>query len=104
MQIFQDSWQAKAKAKMNDMESKIPKEWTLKPADLEDAKQQRKLAGPFIEKFLDDSEVEIIRNSSVQLVEKIKSKHYKAVEVAQAYCKTAAIAQQIVSLDIRSSL
>ena len=97
MQVFQQSWQAKAQAKVTDMKSKIPKEWTLGRADLEDAKQQRKLTGPFIEKFLDDSEVEIIRYDSVQLVEKIKSQRYTAVEVAQAYCKTAAIAQQIVS-------
>ena len=97
MPIFQESWQAKAKAKVADMESKIPTEWILKRTDLEDAKQQRKLTGSFIEKFLNDSEVDIIRNDSVQLVEKIRSQHYTAVEVAQAYCKTAAVAQQIVS-------
>ena len=97
MPIFQGSWQAKARAKVADMESKIPKEWILEQADLEDAKQRRCLTGPFIEKFLHDSEVDIIRNDSVQLVEKIKSQHYTAVEVARAYCKTAAVAQQIVS-------
>ena len=81
---------------MADMTSKIPKAWVLKSADLEEAKEQRKLTGPFIEKFLGDSHVSIIRNDSVQLVEKIKFRQYTALEVAQAYCHTAAIAQQIV--------
>ena len=97
MQIFQSSWQAKAKAKVADMESKIPREWVLDRADLEEAKRQRKLTGSFIERFLHDGEVDIIRNDSVQLVEKIKSQRYTAVAVAQAFCKTAALAQQIVS-------
>ena len=104
MQISQESWQAKAKAKVANMESKIPKEWTLEKADLDEAKKQRNLTGPFIESFLDDSEVDIIRNNSVQLVEKIKSQHYTAVEVAQAYCHTAAVAQQIVSKALLSIL
>ena len=102
MQIFQESWQAKAKAKVTDMESKIPKKWRLERADLEEAKKQRKLTGPFTEKFLDDSEVAIIRNDSVQLVERIKSQQYTAVEVAQAYCHMAAIAQQSVSQCLRA--
>lgn len=97
MQIFQESWQAKAKAKVTNMESKIPKEWTLEKADLDEAKKQRNITGQFIERFLGASEVDIIRNNSVQLVEKIKSQHYTAVAVAQAYCHTAAVAQQIVS-------
>ena len=67
MQIFQESWQAKAKAKVTNMESKIPKEWTLEKADLDEAKKQRNITGPFIERFLGDSEVDIIRNNSVQV-------------------------------------
>ena len=36
MQIFQESWQARAKAKIAEIHSKIPKEWLLNEADLED--------------------------------------------------------------------
>ncbi len=96
MQIFQESWQARAEAKAAEIHSRIPKEWTLDQVDLEKAKNQRDLAGPFIESFLNDREVDIIRNDSLQLVEKIKSQRHTAVEVVQAYCRTAAIAQQIV--------
>lgn len=96
MQTFQDSWQARAKAKVAQIHSRIPKEWTLDQVDLENAKNQRDLTGSFIESFLDDREVDIIRNDSLQLVEKIRSQRHTAVEVVQAYCRTAAIAQQIV--------
>ena len=96
MRIFQESWQARAKAKVTEIHSRIPKEWLLDEDDLENAKHQRDLTGPFIESFLDAREVDIIRNDSLQLVQKIKSQHHTAVEVVQAYCRTAAIAQQIV--------
>lgn len=39
--------------------------------------------------------MDIIRNDSLQLVQKIKSQRLTAVEVVQAHCRTAAIAQQI---------
>ena len=96
MQIFQESWQARAKAKVAEIHSRIPKEWTLDQVDLDNARHQRDLTGPFIESFLTDREVDIIRNDSLQLVEKIKCQDHTAVEVVQAYCRTAAIAQQIV--------
>ena len=97
MQIIQDSWREKAKAKMANMRADIPEIWLLKQADLEDAKKQRKLSGDFFEKHLNSRDLEIIRNDSVQLVDKIKARLYTAVEVAQTYCKAAAVAQQIVS-------
>ena len=97
MQIFQDSWRAKAEAKVADIESKIPDDWKLKEGDRDLAKKQRKLNGRFFQGFLDDSDLDILRNDSVQLVDKIKAQTYTAVEVTRAYCKATAIAQQIVS-------
>ena len=81
---------------MAEMESKIPREWVLKQADLDKAAEQRNLTGPFIEQFLTEDEKGIVRNDSPCLIEKLKCQHYSAVEVAEAYCKTAAISQQIV--------
>ncbi|KAL8725200.1 MAG: hypothetical protein Q9166_007508 [cf. Caloplaca sp. 2 TL-2023] len=98
MRVPQSSWQAKAKAKVIHLESRIPEEWVLTQAELDKAKQQKNLTGPFLEQYLSDRQVEIIQYDSMQLLEKIKLRQYTAVEVAQAYCKTAAIAQQIVSL------
>ncbi len=97
MQALQLTWQDKTLAKRIDTKSRIPKNWILERSDIEEAKKQRRLTGPFFEKFFDDHELAIIRNDSVQLVEKIRSQQYTAVEVAQTYCHAAAIAQQIVS-------
>ena len=96
MELFRESWQARAKAKVAEIHSRIPKEWRLDQVDLGKARNQRNLTGPFIESFLSDGEADIIRNDSLQLVEKIRSQRHTAVEVVQAYCKTAAIAHQIV--------
>lgn len=98
MLVFQDSWRAKAEAKVADITSKIPDDWRLKQGDRDMAKKQRKLNGRFFESFLDDSDLNILRNDSVQLVDKIKARHYTAVEVTEAYCKAAAVAQQVVSI------
>ena len=97
MRVPYPSWQAKARAKVADMKSRIPTEWILNQADLEKAREQRNLTGPFIEQFLTDDEKRITEYDSVGLVERIKSGQYSAVEVVRAFCKRAAIAQQIVS-------
>lgn len=100
MQILPASWQAAARAKRLDIHSRIPKEWLLTDVDLEKAERQRNLTGTFIDPFLDDDEKDIIGQDSVSLTEKIKRREYTAVAVTHAFCKTAAIAQQIVSLSL----
>ncbi|KAI4099500.1 MAG: hypothetical protein LQ339_005927 [Xanthoria mediterranea] len=88
-------WQLIARAKVADTHSKISEEWRLSDLDLEKTKKHRTLTGPYIEQYLTDDEKGIIGNDSGQLVKKIKSRQYTAVDVARAYCKTAAVAQQI---------
>lgn len=97
MDVHQDSWEAKAKAKVVETMSKIPDEWRLNQSGLDKAKQIKKLSGPFIESFLNDEELSVIRNDSTLLVEKVKAGEYTALQVAQAFCKTAAVAHQIVN-------
>lgn len=97
MRVPRSSWQATARAKVEDIHSRIPKEWLLSDTDLERAKKQRNLTGSFIEQYLGDDEKMIVSHGSVDLVEKIKHGEHTALNVTQAYCKTAAIAQQIVS-------
>lgn len=93
----EESWEAKAKAKVAETESKIPNKWRLNQSSLDKAKQMKKLSGAFIESLLSDEELSIIRNDSTLLVEKVKIGEYTALQVAQAFCKTAAVAHQIVS-------
>lgn len=90
-------WQAKAAAKRASVLAKIPPEWRLSEADLDRASKQRDLTGAFIEQFLTVEEIAIISQASVSLVAQIREGKYSAVQVTRAFCKTAAIAHQIVS-------
>ena len=98
MSVKKELWQSKAAAKRASTHAKIPKEWLLDQAELERASKERNLSGPFIEQYLNAQEVTIIRQGSVPIVAKIRTGEYSSVQVTQAFCKTAAIAQQIVSL------
>ncbi|KAF1732290.1 Acetamidase [Beauveria bassiana] len=89
------SWRDRAAAKVADTASKIPPHWRLKPQDLQRAKEQKNLTGPFIESFLSQNEVEITALASCDLVEKLANSTLSSLEVSEAYCKTAAIAHQI---------
>ena len=46
--------------------------------------------------ILDRDTIQIISHDSKELVDFIAKKEYTSLEVAQAYCKTAAVAHQIV--------
>lgn len=94
----EESWEAKAKAKVAETKSKIPDEWSLNQSSLDKAKQIKELSGAFIESFLSDEELSITKNDSTLFVEKVKAGEYKALQVAQAFCKTAAVAHQLVSI------
>ncbi|KAG8626036.1 hypothetical protein KVT40_006437 [Elsinoe batatas] len=48
MSVSNVSWQEKARAKRTETLAKIPEEWRLSSDDLERARQQRDLTGPFI--------------------------------------------------------
>src|SRR5437773_9878241 len=93
----QTPWQHRAAAKVAETKSKIPGRWVLSQEDLDRAAKQRQLSGSFIESFLDDEEVKIIRLDGATLAKKVESREYTSLAVTEAYCKTAAIAHQIVS-------
>jgi amidase len=97
MALTEAPWEAKAASKRRDTYAKIPEEWRLGPEDLAKAARQRDLTGQFIEQYLSGEDIAIIRLDSVSLVTKIQKSEYSAVQVVRAFCKTAAIAHQIVS-------
>lgn len=96
MTVERLSWQARAAAKVADTHSKIGDHWLLDPKDIERAKQQRQLSGTFMEGFLTEDELDIVRTDSVPLVESLKTGKRSAVQVTRAFCKAAAVAHQIV--------
>lgn len=91
----QDSWQDRAAAKVADTASKIPKKWRITQRDRDQVPRQRKLTGAFIESFLSPGEDAIVHLRTEDLRDRIASGSLKCSEVVEAYCKTAAIAQQI---------
>jgi len=96
--MSQIPWQDRAAEKVARTVSKIPPKWRISLEDRDRARKERSLTGPFIQSFLSKDEAEIVRLDSDTLVQKIASSSLSSLEVANAYCKTAAIAHQIVSL------
>lgn len=96
MQLPRIDWQAQAEAKAAATLSKIPDQWRLKQDVIDDAKNRRQLAGDFIIQLIDSKTVDCISHDSKELVDLIGKKVYTSVQVAQAFCKTAAVAHQIV--------
>ena len=90
------SWEAVAAAKRESTHSKIPREWLLDEAMLEKASKERNLTGDFIEQYLNDDEKVLTELPASSLLAKIREGTYSALQVAQAFCKRTAIAQQIV--------
>lgn len=91
------SWEARAAAKRASTLDKIRLEWRLSTVDLERAAKQRDLTGPSIQQFLDAEEISIISMNSVPTANALKEGRLTAVQVTTVFCKTAAIAHQIVS-------
>lgn len=89
------SWEEKAAAKRAELLACIPQEWRLTQDDLKYAQEQRDLT-TVIPKFLTEQEKAIVNLDSVPIVEAIQSKKLTALEVAKAFCKTAAIVHQVV--------
>jgi amidase len=91
-----DTWKLKAEAKARATMDKITEEWRLPKAELDKAAEQRDITGPFIQQYLQSCEREIITEEATTLVAKLQKGLLTAREVTLAFCKTAAIAHQIV--------
>jgi hypothetical protein len=91
------SWESRAAEKRASILAKIPAEWRLSPKKLEEAAQQRDTTGSFIQSFLTAEDVDIVTKDSVQIVDAIRHGRLTALRVTYSFCKTAAIAHQIVS-------
>lgn len=96
--MSQIPWQDRAAEKVARTAAKIPSKWRISLEDRDRAREARNLTGAFIHSFLSEDEAEIVRLDSVTLVQKIASSSLSSLEVANAFCKTAAVAHQIVGL------
>ncbi|KAK3371238.1 amidase signature domain-containing protein [Lasiosphaeria ovina] len=74
------SWEAQAAKKRADTLAKIRPEWRLSDRDLERAREQRDLTGPFIQSLLLPDEVSIVSMESVDIVDSIRYGKLTAVQ------------------------
>lgn len=90
------SWHEIAEKKRINIYQKIPEEWLLPPAVLEQGKKERKIAGSFIEGLLDRETFNITSRDPVEIAECIRAGHLTSVQVVTAFCKRAAFSHQLV--------
>ncbi|KPV74611.1 uncharacterized protein RHOBADRAFT_36508 [Rhodotorula graminis WP1] len=95
--LTKDSWRDEAAKKRDQLASLIPAEWQLSPEALDAAGDDvRGLAAS--SGILSDRELDITELDEVQeLASRIAKGTYTAVEVTTAFCKRAAIAQQLTN-------
>lgn len=89
-------WRASAQNKKQSVLDLIPTEWRL--PNLPSAEQQKDVTGPYIQQFLDSTEVEITETDAVGIARKVADGIWSAFEVTKAFCHRAAIAHQLVSV------
>lgn len=95
------AWQQIAAEKRRIAASKIPPAWLLPTEILASISEDSPISVTSIPRscgLLSETELDITENySAVGLLQKLASAELSAVEVTTAFCKRAAIAQQLVS-------
>ncbi|TGO55301.1 hypothetical protein BOTNAR_0248g00170 [Botryotinia narcissicola] len=85
------TWQAIATRRQQEIFSSIPSEWII-PADLLKSKRPLDLVKTC--GLLNEREIKIVYSTAVDLLEKMRTREYTAVEVTTAFCKASAVAHQ----------
>jgi amidase len=95
-----DTYKKVAAAKQADALSKIPKEWRLSPEILQQISPVSNISVidiPSSCEILSMTEIKITENyTATALAREIAAGNFTALQVTEAFCKRAAIAQQLV--------
>jgi len=96
------SWQSIARRKQQEQINAIPESWRLKTRPA--ANRNNVLAIPRECGILSSRDIEITENyDATTLVKELASKRLKSVDVVTAFCKRAAIAQQLVRFAVQTT-
>jgi amidase len=90
-------WEQLVSDKTSRLSKTIPVEWRIQELPKEDSVFEY----PRASGLLSQEELEITNSSATELVEKLSKGVLKSVDVTLAFCKRAALAQQLVSLYLR---
>lgn len=91
------NWEVVADKYCKQLLARIPKVYRLTELQVEDARNQERLTGAYIDQFLEKSELKVLGLDSSNLVYEIACGAISAAQAAQAYCHSASVAHQIVS-------
>jgi amidase len=92
------SWKDLAEKKRNAISNSIPAKWQIEKSKLPSNEEQRDVTA-YIQQFLSKREVEITETDVVGIAKETSSGNWTAVEVAEAFCHRASLANQLVSDD-----
>ena len=92
-----ETWQGIAERKQKERASRLPETWLLPPSSI-DHKRLNVLGVPRESGLLTDDELKITeRYDATALRDELASGRLKSVDVVTAFCKRAAIAQQVTN-------
>ena len=91
------NWETLAKEKRDSVNALIPEAWLL-PSHVPSVKEQKNVAGKYIQQFLNPDEVVITETDAVGIVERTTTGKWTAREVTEAFCHRSALAHQLVCL------
>jgi amidase len=89
------SWEEKARAKRESLESLIPHAWRMRDQIPSVDEQQDVTSVP--RRYLTEREIQITESDAETIVKNTRTGQWKAEEVTRAFCHRAAIAHQLVS-------
>lgn len=92
------TWEHRAADKRARLDKAIPAEWKIQSPPTSDSYFDY----PEKSGILSPQELEITKSSATELVPKLARGELKSVDVTRAFCKRAALAQQLVGTPIRS--
>ncbi|EIM86154.1 amidase [Stereum hirsutum FP-91666 SS1] len=97
MAVDDESWKKVAHAKQEERLRKIPDKWRLPSHTLPSSETFDVLSFPELSGFFSDAELAITKATASHIVQNVASKTWTAVQVTEAFCKRASVAQQLLN-------
>lgn len=91
-------WEEIAASKRKQLADSIPQEWRIPASQMPPESQLNVLDWPSTSGFFTPQELEITELTASQLLGQLRSGHKTSEEVTRAFCKRAAVAQQLVHI------
>jgi amidase len=95
----ENNWEKIAAAKRAALADSIPQEYRIPQQQLPPESQLDITSWPKESGWFTSEELEITGSTASQILEKVASKTWSSEKVTKAFCKRAAAAQQLVSIE-----